>query len=677
MVLARWQATVVDEAGNVMPAASVEVRHETAGAPLASLFSDRSGLVGIGNPFNADGDGFAAFHAVGGAYRITATLGAVTQTWRYVGVGLAGEKDTFLNGTAYLWSDSTSDADPGAGFMRFNHATLASVTAVYLDNTNADGIDLTTYLDSLDDGGAGSERNRGIVTFQQGDQCALIATLTGSVVDGTGYRKLSITPLATFGDFADGAETSFSFSRSGVDPGIHYLFSTTTADADPGAGTFRFNNATLGSVPAIYLDNTDADGATFSTFLDSWDDGGSASNRGTIVLKQTNVALFLGTVTGSIVDGTGYRKVSVTPVATFGTFVNGRATSLQFTRAGSDAVATTSIGRRDIADITSGDTIVLGDNAKLVRILTGTGTLAFTAVATLASGFFCFIENKGTGDVTLDPNSSETIDGLSSWVLYPGGSILVQCNGTDLRSVLQSSMRKQFDSSGTFTKPGVGTWAEIEGWGAGGSGARGTGAETGGGGGGGYNSRRLLLSALGATETVTIGAGGASRTSNSDGATGGNSTFGSLLTAYGGGGGDNAGNGGGGGGGTLSAGNIPSALGGGLPGLPGFWQEDEYQGQGGDNGAGLPAWIDGGGGGDGNNAGGASVYGGGGGGGCTTAAAAAGGASSFGGPGGAGAVNGTNATAGTQPAGGGGASEGVATGNSGAGGAGRIIVTIH
>ncbi len=339
-------------------------------------------------------------------------------------------------------------------------------------------------------------------------------------------------------------------------------------------------------------------------------------------------------------------------------------------------------GFRAIADISGGGTIIAGDRGKLVQVTTGTGTLAFTAAATLGATFFCQIKNAGTGNVTLNPDGTETIDGLTSWILYPGGTIQLFCDGTNFFSTLLSPMQVTYDASDTFTTPGVGTWAEIEGWGAGGSGARGTAAETGGGGGGGYTARKILRSALGATETGTIGAGGASRTSNSDGATGGNSTFGAHLTAYGGGGGDNAGNGGGGGGGQLSAGLTPSVAGGGEAGLPWFlhYRDDVFDymhGRGGDGEEGIPAFWHGGGGGDGADIGGISVYGGGGGGGCTTTAAAAGGGSSFGGPGGAGNFNGGNATAGSQPAGGGGASEGVATGNSGAGGAGRITVRIY
>lgn len=93
MVLARWQATIVDDAGNVQDAASVEVRHETGGAPLATIYSDRDGTTPISNPLTTGSDGFAAFHVAGGAYKITATKGAFSRQWRYVGIGTAAEND--------------------------------------------------------------------------------------------------------------------------------------------------------------------------------------------------------------------------------------------------------------------------------------------------------------------------------------------------------------------------------------------------------------------------------------------------------------------------------------------------------------------------------------------------------------------------------------------------------
>lgn len=93
MAFARYQFTVTDEAGNVVPQAFVRVRAERPGLPLATIYSDRNGQDNIANPFQADGDGYAAFHVAGGAYQVEAFKGAFSRTWRYVGIGLASETD--------------------------------------------------------------------------------------------------------------------------------------------------------------------------------------------------------------------------------------------------------------------------------------------------------------------------------------------------------------------------------------------------------------------------------------------------------------------------------------------------------------------------------------------------------------------------------------------------------
>lgn len=129
MALARWQATIQDEEGNVLPGASVEVRQEITGSPLVTLFSDRDGLVPIGNPVDADGDGFVAFHVVGGAYRITATLSGFSRTWRYVGIGTLQEQDASnvditggsisgISITSFDIPDSVEPASPDGNAIR-------------------------------------------------------------------------------------------------------------------------------------------------------------------------------------------------------------------------------------------------------------------------------------------------------------------------------------------------------------------------------------------------------------------------------------------------------------------------------------------------------------------------------------------------------------------------------
>lgn len=316
--------------------------------------------------------------------------------------------------------------------------------------------------------------------------------------------------------------------------------------------------------------------------------------------------------------------------------------------------------------VTGADTVAASDIAGLLDITSGTFTLAYTAAAALGSGFWCVVRNSGTGDVTHDPASSETIDGLTSFVMYPGEARLIQCDGTAFRSVVLSGFNKTFTASGTFTKPpGYNAFGMLL-WGAGASGGKGDGStQAGGGGGGACFSGTIPASAVSTTESVTIGSGGVAVTASvTAGNVGGNSSFGSLITSYGGGGNSIVG---GGGGGLKSAGSSAT---GGTP-----TELFNGGGTGGNSAAGTASYYGGGGGGGGSTdaayAGGASIYGGGGGGNAPATTAGAGGTSVFGGAGGAGGVA-TNGTAGTAPGGGGGATKSGAQSGAGARGELRI-----
>ena len=330
------------------------------------------------------------------------------------------------------------------------------------------------------------------------------------------------------------------------------------------------------------------------------------------------------------------------------------------------------------------------------------------------------IKGSGGGSVTLDASTAAsdttlTLPNTSGTILQSGTAVTAAQGGTGLTSVgtagnvltsngtiwtstapATSGVNVQtFTGSGTWTKPAyaAGSRVLIQAWGGGGSGGRNSG---GGGGGGGYNERWLTLSAMGATETVTIGAGGTGVTTNVNGNNGGNTTVGSLITAYGGGGGGgNNSPQGGGGGGQLSAGTrggtTSTVLGGkpwgisfatsgcttvqiATPGSGGGWLSSQPTGFP-TTATGVDGFIHGGGGASGGSSpGGASVWGGGGGGGDDSTSAGAGGASSYGGNGGAGGAGATSGTAGSQPGGGGGGTRSGAT--SGAGGAGQVIITV-
>jgi hypothetical protein len=353
MTLARWQATITDEAGNVLPAAQITVRREVAGSPLAVIYSDRDGASGLGNPFSADADGYAAFHVAGGAYRITATLGAISREWRYVAVGLAAERDEVTVGVPFTFVTTTTDADPGAGAIKLNNATPASATAIYVDNTNAFSADVSTWLDTFDNGG--SSGNRGIITLQSADGSVLfIGTVTGSIVDGTGYRKITVTPLVTSGTFA-GEQTVYmqftaagSAGADGTQNGYPFNFDSSTSMADPGAGDFRLNNATLASVTAIAMDDQSAASGNpdVSAAVLSWDDS-TSSVRGYLLIKKTaapqNYAVY--SITGASTDNAGWTQLAVTHVASAGSFTNADPCTFEFSRTGDIA---TVVGKQSI-----------------------------------------------------------------------------------------------------------------------------------------------------------------------------------------------------------------------------------------------------------------------------------------------------------------------------------------
>lgn len=256
--------------------------------------------------------------------------------------------------------------------------------------------------------------------------------------------------------------------------------------------------------------------------------------------------------------------------------------------------------------------------------------------------------------------------------MYPGEMRVIFSTGTELVSCVLMGFVRDFTATGTFTKPPG--YKRFQGllWGAGGSGAKGA-TSFGGGGGGACLPFDLPASAIGATQAVTIGAGGEARTTAIAGAIGGNSTFASL-TAYGGGGGGSTTEKPGGGGGVLGAAHHSGQGTGGLPIVD--WSKADDASFGGGNTATSQTGnsVYGGAGGVAGNGApyvyGRSIYGGGGGGG-STASVLTGGISLFGGNGGNGSGAGS-ATAGAQPGGGGG---GTNTGaSSGAGGDGMLRI---
>lgn len=250
--------------------------------------------------------------------------------------------DGFENGLKFTYSTTTTDADPGAGIFRFNNATFASITQIFADNADANGVTVTTLLDSWDN--SANATNKGTLRFQKvGDPTVFREfTITGAITDGTGYRKIPVTPAISNGTWTNGDSFVILFTRTGddgtdgYDPGFRFDFSTTTTDSDPGAGTVRLNDANASLATYAYIDNTDAAGATITGWLDGLDDSTQSNHKGYLRFQKVgDPAIYREfVVTGAVVDGTGYRKVPIDLIAEAGSLAHGDDIVVAFTRTG-------------------------------------------------------------------------------------------------------------------------------------------------------------------------------------------------------------------------------------------------------------------------------------------------------------------------------------------------------
>ena len=267
----------------------------------------------------------------------TATA-SFTESTGALALGIPVGQTGMMGGVSMQYSTTTTDSDPGAGFIRLNNTSLNSATIMYVDDSDGT-TDITAWVQSWDDADGS---NRGIITIAGNPNPAsplVTYKVTGAVTDASGYTKIPVVYLAGSTSISNNAEISLAFSpagSSGVPPGLGLKYSTTTTDSDPGAGYIRFNNGTLASATACYIDDADLAGADISGLVQSWDDSTTTALRGTITLvKETNTAVWAQwNITGAATNASGYTKQALTYVAGTGSFSNDDLVRLSFSRTG-------------------------------------------------------------------------------------------------------------------------------------------------------------------------------------------------------------------------------------------------------------------------------------------------------------------------------------------------------
>ena len=238
------KAAIFDASGNLTVSVdnyNDQVVNATAQAVLASQWATLTTGIVASTDYSAKawaigGTGVTGVSTRGSAkdWAISATspdgssnLSAKTYATNAAASALAAQ--TFAGGTRYLFSTTTTMADPSSGNLRFNNATVASVTQIAISETNADSSNIAAFISSFDDATAAV---RGYLTIRKDASTFAIFGITGSSVDNGTWQTLNVTHIASSGTFLNGDTLSIGFAQSG----------------NNGAGTGDFSSNTATSV---------------------------------------------------------------------------------------------------------------------------------------------------------------------------------------------------------------------------------------------------------------------------------------------------------------------------------------------------------------------------------------------------------------------------------------------
>jgi hypothetical protein len=215
---------------------------------------------------------------------------------------------------------------------------------------------------------------------------------------------------------------------------LNYKFDTATADADPGVGKLRGNNATIASITQLFISETGFNSEAYAAVIQTWDDS-TNTVKGTLTIRdKANVANWVVfNVTGSITDAGAYDKVTVAHIASGGSFAANADLSLDFLRAGDDSAALI-VGMNNPLNLSLTFTVAANALTIAMKGVDGNDPSASNPVR---------LQFKNAADATAQPILRSVTSALS--LVVSAGSTLGTLNSTPFRLWVVA-----FDDAGTI-----------------------------------------------------------------------------------------------------------------------------------------------------------------------------------------------------------------------------------
>ena len=209
--------------------------------------------------------------------------------------GIAGDVSAVAaQVVGYDFSTTTAMADPGNGNVRFNNATLSSVSQIAIDDLDKNGVNQSAYIILWDDS---TNTIKGSLVFRTAGGDVATFNITG-LTDNSGWSQIAVTHVASSGTFSNGEDTFIGFNRAGDKGADGEGAGDLVGPSGANANAIPIFNGTTGK---LLKDSTFTITAAGGALID---DASAEAQRNTLSLGTSNSPQFTAVNVGAATDTT-------------------------------------------------------------------------------------------------------------------------------------------------------------------------------------------------------------------------------------------------------------------------------------------------------------------------------------------------------------------------------------